>query len=47
MTFNLAVCAMVPGQFGLGNSETVVVTESGCERLTPQLELELELVQTR
>jgi Xaa-Pro dipeptidase len=36
MTFNLAICATIPGRVGLGFSESVVVTENGCECLTPR-----------
>jgi Xaa-Pro aminopeptidase len=35
MTFHLPICIFVPGQYGTGFSESVVVTPSGCEVLTP------------
>lgn len=35
MTFHLPICTWVPAQYGIGFSESVVVTESGCETLTP------------
>ena len=36
MTFHLPICTWVPSEkFGVGFSESVVVTESGCETLTP------------
>lgn len=41
MAFHLPICIFVPGQYGTGFSESVVVTETGCELLTPGLGLEL------
>ncbi|MGD0084413.1 MAG: Xaa-Pro peptidase family protein [Acidimicrobiales bacterium] len=35
MTFHLPMCLFVPRQFGTGFSESVAVTEDGCEVLTP------------
>jgi Xaa-Pro dipeptidase len=35
MTFHLPMCIWVPRQYGIGFSESVVVTETGCELLTP------------
>lgn len=35
MAFHLPQCVFVPGQYGTGFSESVVVTETGCELLTP------------
>ncbi len=35
MTFHLPICAWVPAQYGIGFSESVVVTDTGCETLTP------------
>lgn len=35
MTFHLPLCTWVPREFGVGYSETVVVTEDGCETVTP------------
>ena len=35
MTFHLPICTWVPRQYGIGFSESVVVTESGCETLGP------------
>jgi Xaa-Pro dipeptidase len=35
MTFHLPICLSVPRVAGVGFSESVVVTESGCELLTP------------
>ncbi len=35
MTFHLPICTWVPAQYGVGFSESVVVTEEGCETLTP------------
>lgn len=41
MTFHLPVCVFVPGRYGTGFSESVAVTETGCEVLTPGLQREL------
>ncbi len=41
MTFHLPICAFVPGRYGLGFSESVAVTETGCEVLSPGMEREL------
>lgn len=41
MAFHLAICSMVPGSHGVGFSETVVITDSGCECLTPHEGFEL------
>lgn len=36
MTFHIPICTWVPsGKYGIGFSESVLVTESGCELLTP------------
>lgn len=35
MTFHLPICIFVPRRYGTGFSESVVVTETGCELLTP------------
>jgi Xaa-Pro dipeptidase len=35
MTFHLPMCIFVPRQYGTGFSESVAVTERGCEVLTP------------
>ncbi|HEX9044258.1 MAG TPA: Xaa-Pro peptidase family protein [Candidatus Limnocylindrales bacterium] len=35
MTFHLPICTWVPRQYGIGFSESVAVTASGCEVLTP------------
>jgi Xaa-Pro dipeptidase len=35
MTFHLPICLFVPRQYGTGFSESVAVTEHGCEVLTP------------
>lgn len=34
-TLHLPICLMVPGRYGVGFSETVAVTETGCDVLTP------------
>ena len=41
MTFHLAICSMVPGSYGVGFSETVAITDVGCESLTPHTGFEL------
>ena len=41
MTLHLPIWTWIPGEFALGFSETVRVTESGCELLTPGEEREL------
>ena len=44
MTFHLPICAWVPtDKYGVGFSESVVVTETGCETLGPGLERHLHL----
>lgn len=43
MTFHLPMCIWVPRQYGVGFSESVVVTDSGCELLTPGLRRELAI----
>jgi Xaa-Pro aminopeptidase len=35
MTFHLPICVFVPNRYGVGFSESVAVTQSGCEVLTP------------
>lgn len=35
MTFHLPICIFAPGRHGIGFSESVAVTETGCEVLTP------------
>lgn len=37
MTFHLPICVFVPGKYGVGFSESVAVTDTGCEVLTPGL----------
>lgn len=45
MTFHVPITLRVPGVFGVGLSHTIVVTEEGCEVLTPPApELELAVV---
>ena len=46
MTFHVPITLRVPGVFGVGLSQTVVVTEEGCEVLTP-LTPALELAVVR
>jgi Xaa-Pro dipeptidase len=41
MTFHLPICIFAPQQYGTGFSESVAVTESGCEVLTPGRRREL------
>jgi Xaa-Pro aminopeptidase len=41
MTFHLPICIWVPGEVGIGFSESVVVTDDGCETLTPHLDVTL------
>ena len=36
MTFHLPIMFRVPGKFGVGMSETIAITETGCEVLTQQ-----------
>jgi Xaa-Pro aminopeptidase len=36
MTFHLPIMFRVPGKFGIGLSETIAITEQGCEILTEQ-----------
>lgn len=45
MTFHLPVCIWIPRGFGVGFSESVVVTQKGCECLTPNKELHLMVVE--
>ncbi len=35
MTFHLPICVFAPRRFGIGFSESVAVTATGCEVLTP------------
>jgi len=44
MTFHLPICIWVPGKCGLGFSESVAVTETGCEILTPGNDRELVVI---
>jgi Xaa-Pro aminopeptidase len=41
MTFHLPICVFAPGEHGVGFSESVAVTASGCEVLTPGIERHL------
>jgi Xaa-Pro aminopeptidase len=41
MTLHLPIWTWVPGRFAVGFSETVRVTEDGCELLTPGEEMEM------
>jgi Xaa-Pro dipeptidase len=41
MTLHLPIWTWIPGEFAVGFSETVRVTEDGCELLTPGEEMEL------
>lgn len=43
MTFHLAICSLVPSQFGAGFSESIVITEDGCETLTPNKDFHLAI----
>ncbi|AOH54623.1 hypothetical protein ABE28_009700 [Peribacillus muralis] len=43
MTFHLPICIWVPGEYGIGFSESIVVTEKGCECLTPNKNLSLTI----
>lgn len=43
MTFHLAVCSLVPSKFGAGFSESIVITEDGCETLTPYKDFRLTI----
>lgn len=36
MTFHMPITYRAPGRFGVGMSETILITESGCESLTEQ-----------
>lgn len=36
MTFHMPITYRVPGRFGVGMSETIAITEDGCETLTEQ-----------
>ena len=36
MTFHMPITYRVPGQFGVGLSETIAITEDGCEVLTEE-----------
>jgi Xaa-Pro aminopeptidase len=45
MTFHLPMCIWVPNGVGIGFSESIVVTETGCEPLTPNQQLELRVVE--
>ena len=44
MTFHMPITYRVPGQFGVGLSETIAITEDGCEVLTEQ-ERDLHVVR--
>jgi Xaa-Pro dipeptidase len=44
MTFHLPMCIWVPNGLGIGFSESIVITETGCEPLTPNKELTLRVV---
>jgi Xaa-Pro dipeptidase len=44
MCFHLPICIWIPNGQGIGFSESITITESGCEPLTPNLELELRVV---
>lgn len=46
MTFHLPICIWVPGVAGVGFSESIVVTENGCEPLTPNRDLSLRVTET-
>ncbi|MDQ2700003.1 MAG: Xaa-Pro peptidase family protein [Actinomycetota bacterium] len=41
MCFHLPVISMYPGDFGIGFSESIVITDDGCEVLTPSKDREL------
>lgn len=41
MCFHLPICVLYPGELGLGFSESIVITEDGCEQLTPVRPCEL------
>ena len=41
MCFHLANCYSMPAQYGAGFSESIAVTESGCEMLSPGVLREL------
>jgi Xaa-Pro dipeptidase len=43
MTFHLPISMCIPGQYGIGFSESVVVTDAGCECLTPNRDLFLAI----
>jgi Xaa-Pro dipeptidase len=43
MTFHLAVCSMVPSLFGVGFSESILITEDGCECITPNQDFFLKI----
>ena len=43
MTFHLPMCIWVPRKYGIGFSESVVVTNDGCELLTPGRRRELTI----
>jgi Xaa-Pro dipeptidase len=43
MTFHLPICIFAPRRFGIGYSESVAVTEDGCEVLTPGVARELAI----
>ena len=44
MAFHLAICLWIAGERGIGFSESVVVTDDGCELLTPGRGRELRIV---
>lgn len=47
MTFHLPICIWVPRQYGIGFSESVAVTATGCEVLTPGKDRFLTIAPTR
>lgn len=46
MTFHLPICIWAPGESGVGFSESILVTENGCECLTPNQDLSLKVAPT-
>ncbi|MEE9325580.1 MAG: hypothetical protein V3U90_08550 [Dehalococcoidia bacterium] len=45
MTFHLPISNRYPGKCGIGFSETILVTETGCEILTCHQPRELAIIQ--
>jgi Xaa-Pro aminopeptidase len=41
MTFHLIPLVFIPGLSSVGVSETILVTDTGCESLTPNIERKL------